>query len=164
MTKTGRCFVEKRSESFFLNQFEAVKLATKYLRDDSIVVIDEFQRLNVEYWEMLVKPHPKGRLFLSGSSLRLVTKVFNRKSPLLGFLIPFKIDLISPEDVILSLVENGLPIKDAILWAVIVRDPWIIPYLNFSNKPWKELAELAPMLTSIVTGLTTSLPYNGLYL
>lgn len=54
------------------------------------VVIDEFQRLDENILEEISILHPKGRLLLSGSSLRILKKFFEPKSAFLGFFVPLK--------------------------------------------------------------------------
>ncbi len=98
------------------------------LQNGQTVVIDEFQRLDEAILEELVQVHPKGRLILSGSSMRTIKIVFNRNSPLLGFFTPLKIGLISPEDVVEGL--QTLPSEKQVELAAFLREPWLIPLYN----------------------------------
>ena len=93
------------------------------LEQNKTVVIDEFQRLDEGLLEEISLLHPKGKLILSGSSLRVVKKVFDPKSPLLGFFTPFKIGFIKPSNVLLELNGDG---EEAIQAAPFLREPWPI--------------------------------------
>ncbi|MBI5393643.1 ATP-binding protein [Candidatus Woesearchaeota archaeon] len=110
-----------------LEQFSAE--VKKLLSENKTVVVDEFQRLNEGILEELSLMHPKGKLILSGSSLRVVKKVFEPKSPLLGFFTPLKIGFISSSDLIRSIKKELAP-ETLIELAPFLREPWIIPSYN----------------------------------
>lgn len=99
------------------------------LEKDYVVVIDEFQRLPEHILEDLTCFYPKGRLILSGSSLGIVRKFFEPKSPLLGFFTPYKLSLIRPVNIFSTLVKSYDPVKSLEL-ASYMRDPWLIPLYN----------------------------------
>ena len=98
----------------------------KALKEGRVVVIDEFQRLPMSVLEDLTVYHPHGRLILSGSSLGVVRRIFDPKSPLLGFFTPFKLSLISPIDILTSLGKVFRP-EVAVELSCYLRDPWLIP-------------------------------------
>lgn len=97
------------------------------LKEGNTVVIDEFQRLKQSMLEEITLSHPKGKLILSGSSLRVVNNVLAPNSPLLGFFTPIKLGLISPQDMITSLSSKFTPAK-VIEASTFLRDPWLIPF------------------------------------
>ncbi|MCD6244220.1 MAG: ATP-binding protein [Candidatus Korarchaeota archaeon] len=103
---------------------EAIRLVVKVLSSGGKAVIDEFQRLNDAHWERLAEVHPSGRLFLAGSSLGIVRKVFDRRSPLLGLVEPFRLDIISYSDMLANLRPKD---REGFIWATLMRDPWVIP-------------------------------------
>ncbi len=94
----------------------------------------------------------RGTLILCGSSLGVAGKVFGSNSPLLGLVAPFKIDLISPEDAIASLSRILSP-REAVLWAVIVRDPWILLFIEPGGDPWRKLVREAHRLSMTPSSL-----------
>jgi len=57
-----------------------------------------------------------------GSSYGIVNRVFDRNSPLLGLFTPMEVGIISYEDV---LSQVGDPLLSALL-----RDPWVIPFID----------------------------------
>ena len=149
VSRGGLCFVN----GGLVEVDEAIARVVEVLRDGGLVVIDEFQRLPEHFLDRLSHVHPSGRLILSGSSLNVVGRVLDRRSPMLGLFMPFKLDLISPADIIISLIDFGLDFRSAVLWGVLIRDPWLIPFINLSSPPWVEISRLAPMLTASASGL-----------
>lgn len=101
------------------------------LHENKTVVIDEFQRLPQSVIEDISLAHPHGKLILSGSSLRIVKKIFEPQSPLLGLLSPIKIGFISPSNILIGLAKKG-KFKDelCIELATFLREPWLIPQYN----------------------------------
>jgi predicted AAA+ superfamily ATPase len=137
----GRNVIYVRREGFVetLDYKKAIEMATSYLSSGKEVFIDEFQRLPPEYWDALSTFHPIGTLILAASSFGIVEKIFDRRSPLLGLLKPVKLSIISMPDTIVSLLPR-LTARSSILWSVVLRDPWIIPYADeYIDKtaPWE---------------------------
>ncbi len=96
------------------------------LERNKVVVIDEFQRLDESALEEIMLLHPKGKLVLSGSSLKIVKKIFEPNSPLLGFFTPVRISFIRPSDAVIGL-KKRLNSEKRIELAAFIREPWIIP-------------------------------------
>ena len=65
-----------------MNVEEAVKKIRTLLEGNETVILDEFQRLPERFWEALALQHPNGKLVACGSSLGIVKKVLDRRSPL----------------------------------------------------------------------------------
>ena len=156
VTRAGSCIVEYRGgEVVFQSVRECLNSVFKVLGGNGTVVLDEFQRLPEEYWDLIGLKHHEvgGRLILCGSSLGVARKVFDRRSPLLGLLKPFLVDIVSPEDAIASLAKYLKP-REAILWATLARDPWILGVMVPHGEPWdtvlNEASSLAPVSTSLV--------------
>lgn len=118
------------------------------LNEGKTVVIDEFQRLPMVVIEDISRAHPNGRLILTGSSMRVVERYTGRNSPLLALVRPFKLDLIRPSDILVSLVERVSP-EEAVSSAPILRDPWTIPFNTSRNL----LKDTIAMLPVVVPGL-----------
>ncbi len=155
ITKTRLCIVElSNGELSFMELDKCMSKVVELLAENSTVVIDEFQRLPEEYWDLLGLRHheAKGRLILCGSSLGIARRVFDRKSPLLGLLEPFPVDIASPEDTIVSLSKHLNP-REAILWSTIARDPWILGLVTPRNEPHKTIIDKAVNLTPVSSSL-----------
>lgn len=111
---------------------DMVREIKKMLSAGQTVIVDEFQRLEEGVLEELTLLHPKGKLILSGSSLRVIKKIFEPQSPLLGFLSPFKISFISPSDALLGL-HTRVTDERLIELSTFLREPWLIPSYDKEN-------------------------------
>ncbi|RUM47965.1 MAG: hypothetical protein DSY37_01065 [Hyperthermus sp.] len=132
---------------------EAMSKAVELLSRNAVVVIDEFQRLPERYWDMLATRHPEGRLVLVASSLGAANRVFDRRSPLLGLVMPLRIDPLRYADVVSSLLPRLGP-RRALLWGVVLREPWLLPLVpGLESEPWRFVASNAYMLAQMVRGL-----------
>ncbi|RLF47839.1 MAG: ATP-binding protein [Thermoplasmata archaeon] len=130
-----------------LNDF--VRSVRRMLNMHKTVVIDEFQRLPLTVLEDIASVHPRGRLILSGSSLRVVNKVLSRKSPLLGLVYPYKLGVLKATDVLIALCEF-LDAERAVEVAPYLRDPWTIPM--FSDNFMKALFRAVPYIVPGLVG------------
>lgn len=118
------------------------------LNKGKTVVIDEFQRMDEGVLEEITRAHPAGKLILSGSSFRVVEKLFSPSSPLLGFFRPLGLDIISPRDMVRSLRGKFNPDKVLEL-STFLREPWLIPL--FSGE------EAGKFLYGIITDLNATI-------
>ena len=118
------------------------------LERNRVVVIDEFQRLPMKTLEDISRLHPRGRLILTGSSMKVANMILGRNSPLLGLLRPFKIDIISPAD-LLRATSPILGPRNAIEYGPFLRDPWTIDF--FRSKGF--IRAIVDMLPHTVPGL-----------
>ncbi|MEM3712309.1 MAG: AAA family ATPase [Thermoproteota archaeon] len=132
---------------------EAIKRIGRLLKEKRIVILDEFQRLPDRYWDLIAANHPNGKLIASGSSLGILKKVFDKNSPLLGLFSPFKVDLISYSDAIVSLSKVCSSLKDVLLWGLIVRDPWIIPMISLDRSVVSEIRNKIYYFLASASGL-----------
>ena len=132
----------------------ALGLVVNALTAGETAVVDEFQRLPDGAWDLLATPHPQGQLVAAGSSMGIVRRVFDKRSPLLGLVQPFKMDIIRYADAVASLSRQVDP-TSSLEWAVIVRDPWISPMVNPSSEgdPARWLCDAAPQLVMSAVGL-----------
>jgi predicted AAA+ superfamily ATPase len=120
VTRDSRAFYPDTGE---LKDLEgAVREALDYLKSDKRVVIDEFQRLPERYWDYLATVADRGVLLLLGSSFRVMTRLVDRNSPLLGLVLPYKLNVISYADALASLRNP--------LLSVILRDPWTVRFVK----------------------------------
>ncbi len=71
ITKTRACIVEYSGRIEFKDLGPCLDTALSLLARGGVVVIDEFQRLPKEYWDLIGLKHHEaaGRLILCGSSL-----------------------------------------------------------------------------------------------
>ena len=133
LCKFKNYFLVKKSLSIFTDNKtktieELIKEVRNLLEENNAVVIDEFQRLDESVLEEMMQSHPKGRLIVSGSSMRITKKFFDSRSPLLGFFTPMKIGLISPSDILGGLKD--LAAENRIEFSAFLREPWLIPLFS----------------------------------
>jgi hypothetical protein len=153
--RSGLCLVEEEGgEPRSVSLEEGVRAALRAVESGYTAVIDEFQRLPEEYWDLIAvsRARSEGRLVLCGSSLGVVSRVFDRRSPLLGLFAPIKVDLASPSDTLASLSRALSPIE-AVKWSIIARDPWILGLLEPRGDVEDAVAESAPLLIASASGL-----------
>jgi hypothetical protein len=153
ITRAGYVIHEEGGRYVYMNVKEAIGRVGSLLDNGETVIIDEFQRLPEFLWEELALHHPKGKLIASGSSLGILSKVFDRRSPLLGLLSPLKLDIISYQDTIMALKDLAKTPKDAIMWGLIFRDPWVIPILSIEVDIITEICGKAYYLATSTHGL-----------
>lgn len=103
------------------------------LGEGRTVVVDEFQRLPEWFLDEVSLHHPSGKLILSGSSMRVVDKVLGSRSPLLALVFPYRLDLVRPRDVLVSLGEMD-PAR-AIEFGAFLREPWLTQLV----RGWKDV-------------------------
>ncbi|MGC8576967.1 MAG: AAA family ATPase [Thermoproteota archaeon] len=153
ITRSGGVVVKNKNELSYIGLEEAIGLIGKLLKSKEVVILDEFQRLPDSYWEAIALQHPNGKLIVSGSSFGILKRVFEKKSPLLGLLTPFKMDLISYSDAILSLRDICSSLKGALLWGLIIRDPWVIPMVSLDRDVVSEICDKAYYFLISASGL-----------
>ena len=158
-TRSGECIVEdEKGELEVVEINECMKDITRRLKhvNEKAIILDEFQRVPVKYWDVIAvaAQDSERNLIICGSSLGIALRVFDRRSPLLGLFEAFRVDLASVADTITSLYNWKLgEEEEAVLWAVVLRDPWIIRHLAPRGEPWTKIAEKAVTLFPAVKGL-----------
>lgn len=138
-----------KDKSITINELK--RKVSELLKRDETVVLDEFQRLDEGTLEELVQLHPRGRLIISGSSQRIIKKVFSSNSPLLGFFVPLKVSLISPRDILTGL--KSLSAERKVEFSVFLREPWLIPLFEgeeINQFIYKIVTKLKYVITSLV--------------
>ena len=115
-----------------ISKKELLRECKRLLLGNKSVVIDEFQRLKESDIEELTTLHPKGRLILCGSSMRIVKKIFEPRSSLLGFFTPLRIGFIRPKDIFLEMSTSLDPVK-LVEASTFLREPWLIPLFRGEN-------------------------------
>ncbi|QKR00793.1 ATP-binding protein [Metallosphaera tengchongensis] len=127
----------------FVGVNEALEETKRVLKKGGIAVIDEFQRLPESYYSVISNwSRSGGTLLALGSSYGIVNKVFDRNSPLLGYFLPFEVNIISYEDVLYQ-------VSDPVL-SVIYRDPWIIRFENSYGEILDKIKELSLVAKGLI--------------
>ncbi len=155
MGRSGLCVLEVRGGGAKLVPVrEGVEEVMRRVEKGDVGVIDEFQRMPEGLWDYIafMRTTAEGRLILCGSSLSIVRKVFDRRSPLLALFAPFKVDLVSPADAIKSFSEKFRP-REAVMWALLARDPWLLGIVEVTGSPIDSIRSNFRALVSCVSGL-----------
>ncbi|MEZ0318579.1 MAG: hypothetical protein ABWK05_01110 [Pyrobaculum sp.] len=134
-TRTGKALVGGGAEALDA----AFREAEAALRKGGVVIIDEFQRLPPDYFDLVSSWPRSGVLIAAGSGRGVVEEMFTKGSPLLG--LSYKIDIIAYGDVLAQL-------RDPVL-STIYRDPWVIPYVD----SLEDLRRKTPQLLMVAKGL-----------
>ncbi len=158
LTSTGECIITSRGDgrAGFVGLRDCLERVARMLaKRDVLVVLDEFQRLPRRYWDFIANIHAEseGRLIACGSAMRIANEVYGKSSPLLGVFAAFQVGIAYLPDTIVSLVEHGLGEREALLWALVARDPWILAHVEPRGNPWEALAVNASRLVPVARGL-----------
>lgn len=124
------------------------------LRTESTIVVDEFQRLSSDFYDFLhySRPSSKARVILVGSSIHVSKNLLSKRSPLLGIVKPIRLGLISPRDIFTVLV-NKIGFQKALLFSPLLRDPWILEFVNIRTDFNELLRDILYSIRYIVKGL-----------
>lgn len=164
--KTGKTFLItnffKYDDYFFvknnrsiLNQEKNITYETfleivrRELKENKILVIDEFHRLGEDFFDFLHASPKQGRIILVSSTLYLSKKLLSSQSALLGIFAEIPLGLINLKDTLSSLKEFRLPPKDALEMGVLLREPLAIDYFS-ENKTSREII-VAVIFHSLLT-------------
>ncbi len=141
--KTGKTHLVKNyfrdSEYFFVKRdrtifWESRKKALSYtefmsvldLLSDVLVIVDEFHRLPGDFLDYVHINQPRN-LILVTSTLFLARKMLSEKSPLLGNLLEYRVDLIDERDILLNLSEH-FEGRELVEKAVFLREPILLQW------------------------------------
>lgn len=141
VNRDGSISTEKFAISTLNNMDDFSRAVSELLFADKTVVIDEFQRLPESVIEKISTLHPKGKLIFSGSSMRVIKKLFGSKSPLLGLAMQYKLGLIMPRNILRELSKK-MDASLAIELAPYLADAWTIPFFNRENDSVKAIYDL----------------------
>ena len=141
VNRDGSILAEKFIISTINNMDDFSRAVSELLLADKKVVIDEFQRLPESVIERISTLHPKGKVILSGSSMRVIKKLFGSKSPLLGLAMQYKLGLIRPVNILRELSKK-MDAVQALELAPYLADAWTIPFYAKESDSEKVIYDL----------------------
>ncbi len=141
VNRDGSILAENFVISTINNMDDFSRAVSQLLLADKKVVIDEFQRLPESVIERISTLHPKGKVILSGSSMRVIKKLFGSKSPLLGLAMQYRLGLIRPGNILRELSKN-MGAMQAIELAPYLADAWTIPFFTTESDSEKVIYDL----------------------
>ncbi|MEK6952237.1 MAG: AAA family ATPase [Nanoarchaeota archaeon] len=145
--KVNKTILTKNNESISYDVF--IEKLRKSLEENKTVVVDEFHRLESEFFDFLHFMKKTGKLILISSTLFLSKKLISSKSPLLGLFAEVPIGLISLNDTLKSIGNLGVLKKENLELAILLREPIAVDYFDSSKKAREIIAEI--ILSSIKT-------------
>jgi len=147
--KSNKNILTKDNQSISYETFlEIMKIR---LADNKTIVVDEFHRLGVDFFELLHAMKKQGRLILISSTLYLAKKLINSKSPLLGLFAEIPLEIIDLKDTLRTVQKSDFDKKDKLEIAIMLREPLAIEYYN------KEL-KAEDIIYNIITDSSKSVP------
>lgn len=141
VNRDGSILAEKFAITTINNMDDFSRAVSELLLADKKVVIDEFQRLPESVIERISTLHPKGKVIFSGSSMRVIKKLFGNKSPLLGLAMQYKLGLIRPVNILRELSKK-MDAIEAIELAPYLADAWTIPFFTTENNSERVIYDL----------------------
>lgn len=126
--KNNRSILTKNNTSISYETF--LEILSRSLKEQKVVVVDEFHRLDEDFFDYLHYLEKKGRLILLSSTLNLSKKILSKKSALLGLFAEFPLGIIDLKDVLRELKKFNLKKKDLLEISIFLREPLAIDYFD----------------------------------
>lgn len=159
--KTGKTFLVKNflkyDEFFFIKRNRSIiskkdqkeitydtfiTLIERELSNGKTIAIDEFHRLDEDFFDFIQYTEKKGKLILLSSTLYLSKKLFSSKSPILGFFAEVPISIINLSDTLRHLKKYNLDKKRLLEMSILLREPLMIEYFDEKENPRKIIARI----------------------
>lgn len=145
--KTDKNILTKDSRTISYETF--LEIIKRDLEDGKTIVVDEFHRLDSDFFDFLHSLKKQGKLILVSSTLSLSKKLVSSRSALLGLFAEMPIGIISLNDTLNSLRGMGLSTKEWLEMAILLREPIAIDYLDKKKSARENIATI--ILSSIKT-------------
>ncbi len=139
--KRDRTIISKKGNKI-INRETFLELMSRGLNEERTIVVDEFHRLGNDFFDFLHSMKKSGRLILISSTLYLSKKLFDSRSPLLGFFAEVPVWSIDIEDSISALIKYHLDNKTLLEMGVILTEPIAIDYFEENKNPRSVFANI----------------------
>jgi Holliday junction resolvase-like predicted endonuclease len=116
------------------------------------VVIDEIQRLQENFFDILHKIGVKGRLIAISSTLWMTKELIGKSSPLLGLFSDFRMGLIDERDMLRNLMNMVKDRKKLLEHAIFLREPWLVPVWEKAGDFFKAIPPTARLTVPALIG------------
>ncbi len=125
------------------------------MQENKAIVVDEFHRLPADFQDLLhaLKPRARGQIILVTSSLFFVERILGPRSPLLGIVIPIRIDIINPANIIRELSRAISDPAMVLKLSIFAREPLLLSLISPTSNFDDFLAKLAITLKDVVPAL-----------
>lgn len=145
--KSNKNILSKDNQSILYETF--IEILRRTLENNKTVVVDEFHRLDTDFFEFLHAIKKQGKLILISSTLFLSTKLISSRSPLLGLFAEIPISLINLKDCLKALEPYPFSNREKLELAIILKEPITAEYFAATKRARETLAEV--ILGSIKT-------------
>jgi len=116
-------------------------LIERELSEGKTIVVDEFHRLDEDFFDFVHYIKKNGKLILISSTLHLSKKMFSSRSPLLGFFAEVPISIISLNDTLKHLKKYEMHKKQLVELSIILREPLMIEFFDEKEDPREIIAK-----------------------
>lgn len=137
--KTNKSILTKDNRSVGYETF--LEILRRELEANKTVVVDEFHRLDSEFFDFLHSMKKSGKLILISSTLSLSKKLISNKSALLGIFAEIPMGIISLKDALKAIAGEKRNKKEWLELALLIREPIAIDYIN-DKKSAREIISL----------------------
>ena len=138
--KTDRSILTKESKQISYETF--MEVLKRSLNEKRVVVIDEFHRLEADFFDFLHFTEKEGKVILISSTLFLSKKLIASNSALLGLFAEVPVEVISLKDVLSALKRYKFSNKERLELAILLREPIAIDYFDEKKKARKIIADV----------------------
>lgn len=145
--KTNRNILTKDNESISYETF--IEIFKRTLQQNKTVVVDEFHRLESNFFDFLHYTKKQGKLILISSTLFLSKKLISNKSALLGLFAEVPVGLITLKDSLAALRTFNLPKKELLELGILLREPIAVDFFDDTKEAREIIAEV--VLSSLKT-------------
>ncbi|MFH1638523.1 MAG: AAA family ATPase [Candidatus Woesearchaeota archaeon] len=167
--KTGKSFLAKNfinwDEYFFIKRDKAIlsekegllgyetflNILKRQLKNDKIIVVDEFHRLGDDFLDIIHSLERNGKLIVISSTLFLSKQLLGKRSPILGLFAEMPLKIISLDDTLKALNKLKLDLskKELLENAILLREPITVMSFDKNQKARNTFSEV--ILGSIKT-------------
>lgn len=145
--KTNKNVLTEDNESISYETF--IEILKRSLKSGKTVVVDEFHRLDKDFFDLLHSLKKQGKLILISSTLSLSKRLISARSALLGLFAEIPLGLISLEESLNSLKKFKFSKQERIELAILLREPIAVDYFNEKKKARETISTI--ILSSLKT-------------
>lgn len=142
INRDGKISAEKFDLKEINNLSDFLRILRELLEQNKRIVIDEFQRLPEFALEEISTANPRGKIIFCGSSMRIIKKILDSRSPLLGLTVQYRLGLIRPKNVLEEFLKRKMEMDHAIELAPYFSDAWAIPFFRNEKSSLVEIYNL----------------------
>ncbi len=129
--KRDRTILDQNNESMTYDTF--INILKRNIGENRVTVVDEFHRLDDEFFEILHSIGDGGRVILVSSTLHLSKRFFSSGSPLTGLFAEIPMSIIDLKDTLRATAEMDTVLKERLELALVLREPLAARFVKDGN-------------------------------